>query len=1010
MASFDRDTTVASGASGGGTRLLLSGASICVMAVSLLALPAHAQTAPGVAAAADAPASPGDGEEIVVTGLRAAATNARNIKKNAEVIVDSVTASDIGSLPDRSVSEALQRIPGVTLQRTNENRDPARLAAEGGGIFVRGLSWVRSELNGRDTFSASNGRSLSFEDISADLVAGVDVYKNPSADMIEGGVGGVVNLRTRKPLSERGQIIALSGDYNYGDLRGKGWFSGNALYSNKWDVSGGEFGILFSGSINNIGNRTDSIQLGRYEPLTPNATNATPNMVAGTTYYMPNSVGFRRIDWDQRRVALNGVVQVRPIPEMTFTFEGVYAKATPRDIENAVGSVTNPASMTNPNYKFDDRNVLVEGELTAEPLTFNTRYGKQDKVTQDYSINWSYDISDRFTISADVQRVHSTAKILSMTSFTQFGVKEGFYNGARPTISWETGGNSPSMTVTEAGAPLADKSNYWWAAAMDHIEDNEAGSWAQRADIDYRFDEGGFLKSLKAGVRFTQKNSITRQTGWNWALLSQQQWGGGPNAVFLDEQGNPPNGDLPNQVELFNYNNFFRGKIAVPTAGWFGTPDLVHNNVAAYDYLKSTLSAGWGWSPLTPASYETATGGADNVTGGITNQAEETKAAYALLRFGSPDSGERGTFDGNIGIRYVRTDNTATGTLIVNPVTNSLPACIAAHPGNPAACQPLAEAVAFTGGGGGIRLDDQSYKNKYENWLPTFNFRYFATDEVQLRFAIGQAMVRPNFAQMVPFNSLSFNFNSDGTPPAVAARTGTGGNPYLKPTIATQIDFSAEWYHGASNSLTIALFYKDIKDFVYAGVAQESFTNNGQTVTFDVTRNMNGPSGKVKGFELAAQQFADFLPGGWAGIGIQANYTFVDSTGGSNLAVNSLDPNQIVNADRPLPLEGMSKHSFNLAGMYEMFGISARLAYNWRSKYLLTTSAANLNAPVWFEDFGQLDGSLQYQFTKNLKAGIQITNLLNARTYLDVGGTDLHPRYSWTDTDRRIAFRANLLF
>ena len=102
---------------------------------------------------------------MIVTGIKKSLQAAQEIKRNAEQEVDSVTAQDIGALPDRSVSEALQRIPGITLQRTNENRDPARLASEGGAVFVRGLSWVRSELNGRDVFSANNGRNLGFEDV-----------------------------------------------------------------------------------------------------------------------------------------------------------------------------------------------------------------------------------------------------------------------------------------------------------------------------------------------------------------------------------------------------------------------------------------------------------------------------------------------------------------------------------------------------------------------------------------------------------------------------------------------------------------------------------------------------------------------------------------------------------------------------------------------------------------------------------------------------------------------------
>ncbi len=159
-------------------------------------------------------ATTGDEEVVVVRGIRASLQSAQTIKQNADQIVDSITAVDIGALPDRSVSEALQRIPGVTLQRTNETATPRVWRREGGAVFIRGLSWVRSETNGRDIFSANSGRVLSFEDVSADLLAGVDVYKNPSAQQIEGGVGGLVNLRTRLPFDDDGLLVAGSIDYS----------------------------------------------------------------------------------------------------------------------------------------------------------------------------------------------------------------------------------------------------------------------------------------------------------------------------------------------------------------------------------------------------------------------------------------------------------------------------------------------------------------------------------------------------------------------------------------------------------------------------------------------------------------------------------------------------------------------------------------------------------------------------------------------------------------------------
>ena len=153
--------------------------------------------APGLAAAQSSPDEPV--AEIVVTGLRQSIQTSQEFKQNAEVIVDSISAVDIGALPDRSVTEALQRIPGVAIDHLFAPSDTNRFSAEGSGVTVRGLTQVRSELNGRDVFSARNTRGLSFEDVPAELMAGVDVFKNPSADMIEGGIAGTVNLRTRKP-------------------------------------------------------------------------------------------------------------------------------------------------------------------------------------------------------------------------------------------------------------------------------------------------------------------------------------------------------------------------------------------------------------------------------------------------------------------------------------------------------------------------------------------------------------------------------------------------------------------------------------------------------------------------------------------------------------------------------------------------------------------------------------------------------------------------------------------
>jgi TonB-dependent receptor len=995
--------------------------SLLLGGVSALALSAFALSAP-LAYAQDTTttAASSDDETIVVTGIRQSLQSAQQIKRNADQIVDSVTAVDIGALPDRSVSEALQRIPGIQLQRTNENRDPARLASEGGGVFIRGLSWVRSETNGRDIFSASNGRVLSFEDVSADLLAGVDVYKNPSAELIEGGIGGIVNLRTRKPFDQAGQLVAGSLDYNYADLLKDGFWSGSALYSNRWQTGIGEFGALFDLSIGNVGNRTDSLQVGRFEPRTLGA--AQDGFAAGDTVYVPNSYGWRRIDWKQERTAFATALQWAPTEQFTLTFQGLYAQATPKDIEHALGDTDGGFPTDDTSYTFADNGALTSGTFTDAHITADTRYGERHNSTGDYSIGFTWFPAEDWSFSGDYQYIESKAKVLSMTVFTQLGTQAPNTSADRPEFSFNLTGDSPTWSLSN---PMlqAQQDQYWWAAAMDHIEDNDAQSQAARFDIEHTFSDDGFLKSFRFGARATDRHAVTRQTGYNWSLLSNQFWGGGGGPpVYIDQTGFPDNvndngtpGDtsddfifpvgqtnagLPDQAELFTYDNFFRGNIQLPGVGWFPTEGLTHNTQNAYSYLQATESSGWGWVPLTNGSYTTASPAGDNISGGINRQTENTTAFYGVLRFGSDQPMVFGVpMDGNIGVRYVRTENTAAGRLNVSGVPD---ACAITPSPDCTAAAAFAAAAATT----------RDYKNSYENVLPSLNLRFHLSDDVQLRLAAAKAMIRPNFSQMTPFANLSFDFQGTSfNPTNPQPFTGTAGDPYLKPTTSDQFDASLEWYFAPTGSVSAAAFYKKIHDYIIVDpTSHQTYTAGGQTYDFVVAQQRNGEEGKVQGFELAYTQFFDMLPGWMSGFGVQANYTYIDNSGGANTAVNLFEDPQVAGAaNSTLPLEGMSRTSYNITGMYEKYGLSARLAYNWRERYLLTTSAANIQRPVWSEDYGQLDGSVFYSINTHVKVGLQGTNLLNTRTFLDVGDTTLAPRYSWTDTDRRVAFavRAN---
>lgn len=980
------------------------GLGVSATALIACALPnaASAQDAATADTQTSAPAPTAEDTEqaIVVSGIRASLQGARARKRDAQVVVDSITAQDIGALPDRSVSEALQRVPGVTLQRTSDNRDPARLSGEGGGVFIRGLSFVRSELNGRDAFSAANGRALSFEDISADLLAGVDVYKNPSSDMIEGGIGGTINLRTRKPFDAPGFVGAFSGDINYADLRKKSFISGSGLLSDRWDTPLGEIGVLVSYSISNIGNRTDSISTGRYVPTEVSAADAAASngaLTAGDTVYIPNSMGYRRIDWSQKRTAFDGSLQWRPASNLTLTGEALISKATPHDIEYAMGDWSQPETY-NPTYTYGSAGELTSGVAENRQLNMDTRAGSQTKKTQDYSFKAEWQPNDHWNFSTDVQYVKSTAKVYSMTAFTGISVPATFdfdFTGKNPQLS---------ITPTDSSQSFTDKSANWWAAAMDHLEDNEADEWAWRGDVEYKFDEGNFLKSIKAGARWTDQHAITRQTGYNWSILSAQYWLPG-NEVNLTQTGYPGGtqiADLPNQSSLVMFRNFFRGKTANPTSGlWFPAASLVTQGTAhAYDYLQATQSNGWGWTPLSDDFSET-TGG-----GGINDQTQKTWAGYVVANFGM-DQSPIGRFDGNIGVRVVHTKMSAFGSAAsVGTISTT---CTATD------CTDYNSALAFVASG--VSADDTNGSSSYTDILPSFNFRYMVSNDFQIRFAASKSIARPSFAQLNPYTALTFAFDSTGAPNGVGvdgrttAFTGTAGNPNLKPTKSNNFDLTFEYYYGRSNSLTLGLFYKDIKDYIFSGLVEQTYTSNsGQQQVFDVTQQTNGSHGKIKGAELAYTQFFDMLPGALSGLGFSGNVTYVDSSGGKNTAVNVFDSNQTTNAGLELPLEGLSKWSYNIAGIYEKYGISARVAYNWRSSYLLTTSAANINYPVWSDGYGQLDASFLVSAGEHFKIGVQGTNLLASRTRLRVGDPSLKPIYSWTETDRRIAMVVRTVF
>ena len=1026
-------------------------------------------------------------ETVTVTGIRASLQSAQAIKQNSDLVVDSITAVDIGALPDSSVAEALQRVPGVQITRTDQVTDPLRWAGFGNGVFVRGLSWVESLTNGEETFGAENGRTISFADISSDLMAGVDLYKNPSAKMIEGGVGGTVNLKNRRPFDFDGRRIAFSGNLNYGQLSDHGATSINALYSDRFNTKLGEVGVLVSADYQNL--------LSSNNVVSTDPWNNT-GKVSGETVTFPKGytntygmIGYRHMDWKQPRIAIDTTVQWRPTEALEVTFIGIFSKAEPQSNEHNVAWIVpevsssgsyvmpyaasaNTTALANSvaSYKYDASGYWTGGTIynAAASSTaanyFDTRFDARHHINKNFELNAKYNPTENWQFELDANYIDSRATMQSMTVYnmlkndgyrTWTGATGGgklFSTAPEINVGVDISDNSPSFTYNSTGtAALADQSNYLWAAAMDHYENNYAHAYTTRGDATYTFSGSGLfdlLKSVEAGFRVGLKQAITRNSGWHWGRIGFETWSyGGCNNN--DTTGSASTAKAANlaacaaaaptfssvassATTLYDFPDVFGSKMPSvwePKMSWLKNPYKMWSDIQAAETMSTSVGRTGVWTPLI-ALYGTCTGVAykcnylytgtsgSSSTAGISNQKENTFAGYMQADFAHDNLfGLNIPINGNVGVRIVHTDyDSGEGYLKLPSIT----ACAAT------VCTDRNAAITFAGGTSsagstGTNVSYAPVKNSYTNALPSFNFIAHLSDELLLRLAYSQGLVRPELSKMRNYTSVGFAFgtadattgtDNTGTFASSGAKTGSGSNPYLKPTYSQNYDVSAEWYFSKSSSLALAYFHKTISNYVMSGAESMTLTSNGVTETFNVSTYINGDKGQLDGLEAQYTQFFDdYLPGVWGGLGVQANYTKLYNSGGHNSVGDYSNSSAITYSnDTSLPMEGMSNDSYNVALIYEKFGISARLAYNWRSSFLVSSYATNLAEPVFQRNYGQLDTSVLYSFLDHYKVGVQVSNMLAQTTVLQIGTTmsNLH-NYEWVEGERKFSLimRAN---
>src|SRR5258707_908586 len=284
--------------------------------VSIRLAQANTAAQPPRGTASDSAADTAAVPEIVVVGVRQALATSQEIKKDARTFVDSITATDIGAFPDKSASDALQRLPGITVNRLQSNDDSTHPSGEPTNILIRGLTQVRTELNGRDTFSADSARGFNFNDVSPELLYGVDSYKNQTAEMIEGGIAGSVNLRTQRPFDQDWQVIVVNGIQDYGDRSKHSTSEVSALLSDTINTDVGRFGYLVDIARSHVISRVESVSddkidtycTGGYGTTSAAIVNpdgsipCTGNPFGGSSWaFAPHRERYSRVDYDRHR-------------------------------------------------------------------------------------------------------------------------------------------------------------------------------------------------------------------------------------------------------------------------------------------------------------------------------------------------------------------------------------------------------------------------------------------------------------------------------------------------------------------------------------------------------------------------------------------------------------------------------------------------------------------------------------------------------------------------------------
>jgi TonB-dependent receptor len=957
-----------------------------------------------------------DPEVIQVRGIRGSLIKSMDVKRSNSGVVDAISAEDIGKFPDTNLAESLQRISGVSIDRSN---------GEGSRVTVRGFGpeFNLVTLNGRqmptasiNSTSASDSRSFDFGNIASEGVSGVEVFKTSRANNPTGGIGSTINMLTTKPLNAPGLkatfgIKALNDTSSETGATVTPELSG--LFSNTYDDN--KFGIALSGSYQlresgtqgaNVGNGWRD-QVGGVDgwgsiPDDPAHVNAPAD---GVVYSIPQNMLYEFAETKRERTNGQLTLQYRPVDNLTATLDYTYSK-NDVEVNRNIASIwmnfghtesiwTDPNSdgVAAPLYIKENNVGVSDGNLNYSDLVSQVEQSGSVSENKSIGINLEYALNDNLSFELDYHS--STAEAKPNTIYGNSNTIQMATN-IRGTTAIDFRGDLPVVTIefpdqfdpVDFGGTTNSLSDVSGLTPEDlrttgtSFRNSYTKSEIEQLQLKgrYTFDEG-IVESIDFGVSTVEVDNRNA-----FGLAERPTWGGVGSAADI-----PDNILTDNQSTIINRLDNISGDTTGMWDAFYNVDFVTFADLVGSLYGVplnadgSAADAAWpcGTTICAPSTYDT-----DRTT------VEEQTSAYvqANMEFEIAEKPVHLI----VGVRYEDTDITSTTLL------------------------PDIESIAWVSANEfSISRGDALFyegKGNYDHVLPSIDFDIELTDDLVFRASYSESISRAAYGNLTAGGRLN-EVRIDGA-------TGSAGNPSLLPTESTNIDVSLEWYYDEGSYVSVTYFNKDVDNFVSSatttstpfnvsspvqgamfnealaaglsindaeGIRQYIVDNNpgnpniipadlangiqaqifGDPSESDVvvtfTSPINSGEKNANGFEITVQHLF-----GETGFGVFANLTLVDS---------DLEYDNAAFGDQA-PLVGLSD-SANMVAFYDNDGFQVRLAYNWRDTFLSATNDAIGPSPVYTEDYGQLDMSASYDLTENFTLSFEAINMTdeNQRTF-----------------------------